>query len=54
MMVAQVAGLQPGEFVHTFGDLHLYQNHVDSRTASGTGELHERHVFRVAAGTAAK
>lgn len=29
MMVAQVCGLQPGEFVHTFGDLHLYQNHLE-------------------------
>jgi thymidylate synthase len=29
MMVAQVAGLQAGEFVHTFGDLHLYSNHVE-------------------------
>jgi thymidylate synthase len=29
MMVAQVAGLVPGDFVHTFGDLHLYQNHLD-------------------------
>ncbi|MCP5522154.1 MAG: thymidylate synthase [Verrucomicrobiales bacterium] len=28
-MVAQVCGLQPGEFVHTFGDLHLYSNHVE-------------------------
>ena len=28
-MVAQVCGLQPGEFVHTFGDLHLYDNHVE-------------------------
>lgn len=28
MMVAQVTGLAPGEFVHTFGDLHLYNNHV--------------------------
>lgn len=27
MMVAQVTGLRPGEFVHTFGDLHLYANH---------------------------
>ena len=27
MMVAQVTGLKPGEFVHTFGDAHLYQNH---------------------------
>jgi thymidylate synthase len=29
LMVAQVIGLKPGEFVHTFGDLHLYVNHVE-------------------------
>ena len=29
MMVAQVCGLKPGIFVHTFGDLHLYSNHLD-------------------------
>ncbi len=29
LMVAQVTGLQPGDFVHTFGDLHLYANHVE-------------------------
>ena len=29
MMVAQVVGLKPGDFVHTFGDLHLYKNHVE-------------------------
>ncbi|MDQ6808425.1 MAG: thymidylate synthase [Verrucomicrobiota bacterium] len=29
MMVAQVCDLRPGEFVHTFGDLHLYRNHLD-------------------------
>jgi thymidylate synthase len=29
MMVAQVGGLQPGEFVHTFGDAHLYLNHIE-------------------------
>ncbi len=29
LMVAQVTGLQPGHFVHTFGDAHLYSNHVD-------------------------
>jgi thymidylate synthase len=28
-MVAQVTGLQPGHFVHTFGDAHLYLNHLD-------------------------
>ena len=29
MMVAQVCDLKPGEFIHTFGDLHLYQNHLE-------------------------
>lgn len=29
MMVAQVCSLEPGEFVHTFGDLHLYNNHIE-------------------------
>jgi thymidylate synthase len=29
LMVAQVTGLQPGEFVHTTGDTHIYLNHID-------------------------
>ena len=29
MMIAQVCGLQPGDFVHTFGDAHLYNNHIE-------------------------
>ena len=29
LMVAQVVALRPGDFVHTFGDLHLYQNHLE-------------------------
>jgi thymidylate synthase len=28
-MVAQVCGLQTGEFIHTFGDAHLYSNHLE-------------------------
>jgi thymidylate synthase len=28
-MVAQVCGLDVGDFVHTFGDVHLYKNHVE-------------------------
>ena len=29
LMVAQVTGLAPGEFIHTFGDAHLYLNHLE-------------------------
>jgi thymidylate synthase len=29
LMVAQVCGLKPGDFVHTFGDAHLYTNHIE-------------------------
>ena len=29
MMMAQVCGLAPGEFIHTFGDAHLYSNHFE-------------------------
>lgn len=29
MMIAQVCNLQPGEFIHTFGDTHLYLNHLE-------------------------
>ncbi len=29
MMIAQVCDLKPGEFIHTFGDVHLYNNHIE-------------------------
>jgi thymidylate synthase len=38
LMVAQVCGLKPGEFVHTFGDLHLYANHVEQAKLQLTRE----------------
>jgi thymidylate synthase len=42
MMVAQVVGLKPGEFIHTFGDTHLYLNHlkqVDAQLARKPRDL---------------
>jgi len=38
LMVAQVCGLKPGEFVHTFGDLHLYANHIEQAKLQLTRE----------------
>jgi thymidylate synthase len=38
MMIAQVTGLQPGDFVHTFGDAHLYSNHVEQAKLQLTRE----------------
>ncbi|MGA3171671.1 MAG: thymidylate synthase [Chthoniobacteraceae bacterium] len=58
LMVAQVCGLRPGEFVHTFGDLHLYKNHVDQAREQLSREprplpgmrlnpdVHDIHCFR--------
>jgi thymidylate synthase len=38
MMVAQVSGLAPGEFIHTFGDVHLYSNHLEQAELQLTRE----------------
>ncbi|MCE7887458.1 MAG: thymidylate synthase [Alphaproteobacteria bacterium PRO2] len=47
LMVAQVTGLKPGEFVHTFGDAHLYSNHIEQAQLQLTREpkpLPEMHL----------
>jgi thymidylate synthase len=47
LMVAQVTGLKPGEFVHTFGDAHLYTNHLEQAQLQLTREpkpLPEMHL----------
>ncbi|MEY2484972.1 MAG: thymidylate synthase [Verrucomicrobiota bacterium] len=38
LMMAQVTDLRPGDFVHTFGDLHLYQNHLEQAREQLTRE----------------
>ena len=37
-MMARATGLQPGEFVHTFGDAHLYMNHIEQAQLQLTRE----------------
>ncbi|HCR31684.1 MAG TPA: thymidylate synthase [Opitutae bacterium] len=47
MMVAQVCDLKPGDFVHTFGDLHLYTNHIDQAKLQLTREPRELPSMRI-------
>jgi thymidylate synthase len=48
-MVAQCVGLQPGEFVHTFGDAHLYLNHIEQARLQLTREPRGLPTMRIAA-----
>ena len=50
MMVARATGLEPGEFVHTFGDAHLYANHLEQAREQLTREPRSRPVMRIAPG----
>ena len=47
LMVAQVTGLKPGEFVHTFGDLHLYSNHLEQAKEQLEREPRELPVMKL-------
>lgn len=47
LMVAQVCGLKPGAFVHTFGDLHLYANHLEQARLQLTREPRALPVMRL-------
>jgi thymidylate synthase len=47
MMVAQVTGLQPGEFIHTFGDAHLYLNHLEQAREQLKREPRPRPTMRL-------
>ena len=50
MMVAQVCDLEPGEFIHTLGDAHLYSNHVDQAREQLTREPFPLPRMRIATG----
>ncbi|MFE8702125.1 thymidylate synthase [Cytobacillus sp. FJAT-54145] len=47
MMVAQVCDLEPGEFVHTFGDVHIYQNHLEQVTMQITRDPHPLPTLKI-------
>ncbi len=47
MMVAQVSGLKPGDFVHTLGDAHLYLNHLDQTQLQMAREPNEMASMRL-------
>jgi thymidylate synthase len=48
LMVAKVVGLEPGEFVHTLGDAHLYLNHLDQAREQLTREPYPLPVLEIA------
>ncbi|RRQ24261.1 thymidylate synthase [Guyparkeria sp. SCN-R1] len=47
MMIAQVCDLEPGEFVHTLGDAHLYHNHLDQAREQLTREPRDQPIMRI-------
>ncbi len=47
LMVAQVCGLEPGEFVHTLGDAHLYSNHLDQARLQLSREFRPLPIMKI-------
>jgi len=47
LMVAQVTGLAPGEFIHSFGDAHLYLNHLEQAREQLTREPRQLPILRL-------
>lgn len=47
MMIAQVCDLEPGDFVHTFGDVHLYNNHIEQANLQLTRLPYELPIMQI-------
>nr|AIA19007.1 thymidylate synthase [uncultured bacterium] len=47
LMVAQVCNLQPGEFIHTLGDAHLYSNHIEQAKLQLSRDLRKLPVLKI-------
>ncbi len=47
LMIAQVCNLQPGEFIHTLGDAHLYSNHIEQANLQLTRELRKLPTLKI-------
>mgnify|MGYP000412447015 CR=1 FL=1 len=47
MMVAQVCGLEAGDFVHTLGDAHLYSNHIEQTNLQLSRELRSLPTMKI-------
>jgi thymidylate synthase len=47
LMIAQVCNLEPGEFIHTLGDAHLYSNHIEQAKLQLTRELRKLPTLKI-------
>ncbi|MCW3077021.1 MAG: thyA [Bacteroidetes bacterium] len=47
LMVAQVCGLKPGEFIHTLGDAHLYSNHIEQAKLQLTRDIRPLPIMKI-------